>query len=521
MTSQGSRTLSALQALAKNELVLGQIAASLSASELLAMFSEAAVDEPHVLDRPAFVDSILKGGDNDKLLILAKYMGGGRGLRGGVSGDSILELAKVSKVHRCALLANERIDWYGECAFHNGVKDELLVPVLAAGDETTQAAVGNPRMARDLVAKAIRGHGPFANLGLERRVGIALKSLEPDYIDSPNYPGKDSPESNEMYFLDPNKAFLVLLRELFASADEHAWISSSAFGALSHKSVTIASGRHNRFAYSADDWLSIEDKDRCGAVKDWRARFALQDKLAVRQLLRWSISIGASEPLAPSAEKPPFNWDMKGSLAAFLAYKSLLADHNRLKYDEPLPSGSDGARMNPDNLLLNEISSSDGWIGKAGNIAASFDIAINSEVNPQKRIARAVAIVRGASSEPLISMRGLALSPLFWGLRESSYEVGAQFRELGQTSTESSTMYSHLMEWYGDSWFRGETDQIVERAKPQEEYLVQSATTEEGNLAIAVTTGVRGLESKLASLQLKVSWTLFTVVAIALYLVFR
>lgn len=124
---------------------------------------------------------------------------------------------------KAALFSNSNIDWY---QLSDADKVEILHKSLLADfdDETNKnlifAIVNNPRTDRKVIANAMLGKDGFEAMAITTRLVIAAKAIKVKPIEADHWPGKDSPDSHEIYFSSVNEAFLPMIKDAKNGMDE-------------------------------------------------------------------------------------------------------------------------------------------------------------------------------------------------------------------------------------------------------------------------------------------------------------
>lgn len=124
---------------------------------------------------------------------------------------------------KAALFSNSNIDWY---QLSDADKVEILHKTLLADfdDETNKnlifAIVNNPRADRKVIANAMLGQDGFEAMAITTRLVIAAQAIKVKPIEADHWPGKDSPDSHEIYFSSVNEAFLPMIKDAKNEMDE-------------------------------------------------------------------------------------------------------------------------------------------------------------------------------------------------------------------------------------------------------------------------------------------------------------
>jgi hypothetical protein len=137
----------------------------------------------------------------------------------------VLESALYEKgtAFKAALFSNSNIDWY---KLNDHDKSEFLQKtILADIDDGTNtsliyAIANNPRMDRKVLASALLGKDGFESLPITTRIVIASKAIKVEPIEADYWPGKDSPDTHEIYFTHVNEAFLRMIKDAKSGLSE-------------------------------------------------------------------------------------------------------------------------------------------------------------------------------------------------------------------------------------------------------------------------------------------------------------
>jgi len=490
----------------REPVVLAEIVLNLSTESFLALYADSKVDERHFLDRAEVFSAILHRGDAGKKLVLARYARLGGGWSGLGKPEDTLALSKISLAHKCALLANSRADWYFPSGFGaDPITETLLVPTLCGDDAAAEAFLSNPRANRALIATAIRAKPPFDGLDLGSRLRIGFGAVRAQYIDSPNFPGKDSPDSNELDYDKPNAAFLAALKELWESGPQQDSQAAQFFYDLHEPTIRAGTLTSSRLAVDPDDWLLQVDRAAVEAVGDVFPRYRLRSALAGRRLAEWAARLGKSAPLAPAEAQQMYDFDGGvGNLSVLLALKGL-----------QLSSGAGDVEW-----LAAWISSS-GWTGSAA--ATAFACERQFESGPfSKRSERAVEFVSGQTAHAAAAIRGLAVSAAFRRLAGSNDGVRAAFKDLASGSDEARRAFDYVDSLFPRLFSRGLDDSEAQEAADRAAEAKGAREAEEVTAASRVFEPVREhllrVEGKVSSLQV---WMFWGFVILAAILAFR
>ena len=165
-----------------------------------------------ILNNKAIKDGILTSDRDDLKLVLATY---GDVLELWNSKD-FLKLYEKGPGFKAALFSNSCIDWY---QLNDADKIEILHKSILADieDDTNKnlifTIITNPRMDRKVIANAILGKDGFEGLPITSRIIIAAKAIKVEPIEAEYWPGKDSPDTHEIYFSEVNEAFITMVKD--------------------------------------------------------------------------------------------------------------------------------------------------------------------------------------------------------------------------------------------------------------------------------------------------------------------
>jgi len=506
-----------IEQLLESPAVLSEIIANISTETFLEMFANAQVDQPHPLDNEEILKGLASRKDIGKLLVAARYAH----FDDFPNTDLMLTIANTSFAHKCALLANSRARWDSVFVSNRGANALLLKQSLLADDASTRAFLGNPRANRRLIADAIRGKEGFSQLSLETRLRYGYEALRVDYIDSPNYPGKDSPDSNEMDFDKPREAFLAVLREVLddPSKDARDAIAADAFSRLTGRGAGSGKYRErNSFSIDYDDWLTPDDKASTDVIPDWRTRYGEKKTLAIKRLTEWAIRLAEYAEPSPREAEVGFAGGL-GSLAIYLSLRGIRDYDLTSSYYPTTKPIKDKAGATPTCSMADQLRDSRNWTARAAALAATFEAQVINENAAAKRIALAQQLIESQSKDVVTCIRGLATSRIFWGLFNSSDEVSSAFSRL-RTSPEAERTYAYVMEYMGDYQFGDEIDQIVQRHKGKSldgSRERDGADNYDAGMIRELNGKLTALAGKVKSLQSWVSWGLVIIGGLILF----
>jgi hypothetical protein len=205
---------------------MARFVSQLSFDRLYELYSQQLPDHKNILDDEKVIEAIITENDAGKSLVVALFAA--NDLFGGFTLDSMLKVADISPAHKKALLSNTRIDWYGILIFNTKEKaiKELFNPIFLDDKQHDYRKIifQNPRMDRGLLAKLIAGRDEYAALDIRHRIYYGVEAAQAKEIESYNYRGKDSPDSNELRFDDPLKVLLSQMRIAFANEESAPWL---------------------------------------------------------------------------------------------------------------------------------------------------------------------------------------------------------------------------------------------------------------------------------------------------------
>jgi hypothetical protein len=205
----------------KNPLLVSEFIKIVPAFELAKHVIETKDDDKFskLLNLKSIRDGILNSDRDDLKLVLATY---GDVLELWDSKD-FFKLYEKGTGFKAALFSNSNIDWY---KLHEADKVEILHKSILADfeDETNKnlilTLVANPRIDRKVIANAMLGIDGFEGLPVTTRLIIAAKAIKVKPIEADHWPGKDSPDTHEIYFTNVNEAFLPMIRDAKVGMDE-------------------------------------------------------------------------------------------------------------------------------------------------------------------------------------------------------------------------------------------------------------------------------------------------------------
>ena len=198
----------------KNPLLASEFVKIVPAFELAKNALETKNNEKFdkILNNKAIKDGILNSDRDDLKLVLATY---GDVLELWNSKD-FLKLYEKGPGFKAALFSNSCIDWY---QLNDTDKIEILHKSILADieDDTNKnlifTIISNPRMDRKVIANALLGKDGFEGLPITSRIIIAAKAIKVEPIEAEYWPGKDSPDTHEIYFSAVNEAFLRMVKD--------------------------------------------------------------------------------------------------------------------------------------------------------------------------------------------------------------------------------------------------------------------------------------------------------------------
>lgn len=493
--------------LARDPVVLAEFLLNISTESLLALYADATVNESHLLDREEVFDAVLQRGDAGKKLVIARYAKLG-GWFGPGKPEHLLALAQKSFAHKCALLANPRIDWYQPAGGfgEDAVINALVIPTLRANDAATEAFLANPRANRKLIATAIRGHAPFEGLTIIDRLRLGTRALRADCADSSRFIGKDASDANELNFDEPNRAFVAALRDYWDGTEGGGAesVAAEVFYELHERTRGVHTARQpERLAIEPNDWLSPADRAEVEAISDLTAREHRRRLVAGRRLAEWAVRIAAGSPSAPLESQRWYEFEGGlGNLAVLLALKGM-------------------RESNPfDNAPLHVAwTDSPTWVAQAAATAFAFEERVKREGNAEKREELAVQFLQEQSGRAVAAIRGLMVSAVFRGLAGSSEVVREALRRLANTSPEAERALSYIDYHFNGVFSGGLPDEEFEEAAAPE---APAGPVAKDKLAVdpaieTLATQTAALASRIQALQRTTFWGLLILAAIAYF----
>ena len=215
--------ISSLKSIKSNPLLSKSFVKHLSAYELMEVIKKGLMNGDVILNDQNIINGILESNDEGKLLLLAS----GSKLDEFAQSDIFTKLYSKSDEMKSSLFSNSQMDWYGLFIWNSEILDSILEDVLKENSKLKIPFYKNPRMDRRIIASIIKAKDydkskhtyDFTKISFEERYKAAENSLEIEEIKSENYYGKDSPDSNEMYFNEPFDAVVILIRDLFNTED--------------------------------------------------------------------------------------------------------------------------------------------------------------------------------------------------------------------------------------------------------------------------------------------------------------
>lgn len=264
--------------------------AELPFENLRDLYSQQLPDDSNVLDNTKVIEAILSKNDVGKSLVVAMYARGGD-LWEFCPADTVLKIANISAAHKKAILANVRIDWYRLMTFEEGkLVQELLGPIFLDEElhDYRKIVLQNPRMDRKFLAKVISGQGDFASIDIRSRIlHYGCYAAITKEIKSHDWPEKDSPDNNELYFNYPLKALLRQMYIAFSQPENTPWLKYTF-------NASFIAGYLRIYSLPIDwpEWLTNEQKAEIEKIQDWQEESQTQHKVARESILRWLTEIG-------------------------------------------------------------------------------------------------------------------------------------------------------------------------------------------------------------------------------------
>jgi hypothetical protein len=362
--------------------VLIEIVNNLTFAEFYEIYAHAKPNTVVALDNSELVEFLLAGNDDGKKLVVASFSGGGA-YREGIKAETAIKLASLSRAHKIALLSNVRVDWYGISYRDASVGRELIAATILSGEhEEKRALLRNPRMDRRFVADVIKGKDEFHAIPAPQRFFYGVEAIKAKEIESKDYPEKDSPDDNEMYFDKPERALLVTMREVLADTDIKGLV-------FELPNITRLYYHKGWLSIDDEDWLSDDQKREAERISDWHARYKSRNRMALLNFINWVSSWSIHEPQVVEIKEGDNEFDLderyaKGNLAVMLSFKAFCGLGN-----EEIKKGM---------AVKN-------WCVRAGALAAGY-AKLGTKEQTQ--------FLTRYRKDPYALVRGLALVQNFW-----------------------------------------------------------------------------------------------------------
>lgn len=254
-----------------NPQIAKEFVKSLSAYELLKIVNKNK-DTLTILDQNPIINGIIESNEDGKILLLATC--GKIDCFHTEDTELINKLMAKGIAYQCALLSNTRINWYSIFIFDRFSLLDIVIKNILENDSAFTSFCKNPRMDRRLISAIIRGENSrtlpyktiFTDFTDELRIKASYLALQAVEIKSEHYDGKDSPDNNEQYFNDPNKAFLKLIKEMGNK------VEIEDFKSFCENFKYIISNAE--FDFEHIDWLTEEEIKAIDSSSDgWREKW--------------------------------------------------------------------------------------------------------------------------------------------------------------------------------------------------------------------------------------------------------
>lgn len=367
--------ITSLSSVKSNPLVAGEFVRHLSAYELANAVGIGLKNEEFILNEECIIEGIIGSGDTAKILLLAS----GSKLDDFAKCDNFLKIYGRGEIFKSALLSNNRIDWYCLFTFHGYIAEMVANDILKEDSKLRVPFFKNPRMDRKLVAEIIKGGEYnigresilFNKIGLGDRYFAAYNSVDVVEIRSRDFYGKDSPDSNELYFSKPFDAILILLRDLFIG-----WEENKNFERFYTPNIIYYIEKID-INIDFNDWVDNDERDRIDSVvESGSRRYELYHEKAFDSVI---IFFDEHTSSFGSSDKKPDNSDLMEHYGKVCSTISILT---KLLF-------SYGCRDRID-LYLDKLINSDNWVIRAS--AYSF-LVKNSPID-EEFISRLVGSLR-------------------------------------------------------------------------------------------------------------------------------
>lgn len=275
-----------------NELVSKEFFKTISSYDLFQIMKEDSKNEDQVVDLQCVIDGILESNDTTKLIQLCSQSK----LKDSWFDSEIFRtLYGKSDVVNEALFSNSRFDWYGVFIWNKDeMGNKILNDLLTSPESTKKAFYKNPRMDRSIIKSIIAGisekddfEAEIKKFSLQDRFTAIQFSLNIEEIPSKFYPGKDSPDSNELRFKDPYEGTLVFVRDLHKETTDVDFRRS-----LHHANYNLA---ESKFGIDTTYWIP-EDESKLLDEKypDYRIRYDEKYKLSFQKITEFLDQISST-----------------------------------------------------------------------------------------------------------------------------------------------------------------------------------------------------------------------------------
>lgn len=208
-----------------NPMVSKEFFRSISPYDFFQIIKNDSHNEYQLVDLSPVIDGVVESDDPTKLLLLCSQSKLGQFL---FSSDTFKSLYGKSDAVNESLFSNSRFDWYGVFVWNDDdIGNSILNYLRTAPDSTKQVFYSNPRMDRSIIKSIIAKESDNDKFGseidqfsIEDRFLAVKFSVNVKEIPSKIYPGKDSPDSNELDFDKPSEAILQFVRDMFNELPE-------------------------------------------------------------------------------------------------------------------------------------------------------------------------------------------------------------------------------------------------------------------------------------------------------------
>ena len=267
-----------IDSIKKNPIVSHEFVKHLSAYELLLIVKESKGKGDSLLNQESIINGILNSEDDAKILILAS----GSKLDVFSESSNFLKIYNKGDVFKSALFCNYEFDWYSLLIWNNAILDQILHDVLKENSKLYLPFYNNPRMDRRIISSIIKAkefnkskhNFDFSTITFQQRYDAVTIALKVKEIKSEHYPGKDSPDSNEIYFSKPNAAIAVFVKDLIENWDVEGKFSKSFATNLVHY-IDISDAEIDNSDFISKNEEDKIDKEESDFNKKWDAKCIL------------------------------------------------------------------------------------------------------------------------------------------------------------------------------------------------------------------------------------------------------